>query len=100
MSISLADRAKFIGLSQVRLAELSGLDKHTVGRVLSGDRNVLRTSESALVATLEAEERRVLAHLLALHTPEPLRGANVDGRVDPRIKSGDGHDGVVNGLAA
>jgi hypothetical protein len=67
MPLSLRDRADLIGLSHVRLSHLSGRDKHTVGRVLSGSRNVERASECDVRAALEAEERRVLAHLIDLH---------------------------------
>lgn len=79
MALSLRDRARFINLSQVRLSQLAGVDKHTVGRVLAGDRNVLRSSEAAVAAALVAEERRVLNHLMTLHLlGEPHVRAHAD----------------------
>lgn len=94
-------RCAALRLPVLRLAVLAGLNKHTVHRIFDHTTSPRLDTLRALSVALEAEERRVLAHLMGLH-PEPLllRSANVDGRVDPRIKSGDGHAGVLNGVAA
>lgn len=78
MPMPLRQRAEYINLRQVSLARIAGIDKHTVGRVLAGDRNVLKSSQDAVRLALEAEERRVLAHLMALHGVAEPRGRAFD----------------------
>ena len=70
------DRARAIRLSNKELALLSGLDENTVSRAFNGNGGLISTADR-LAAAVEAEERRLLAHLLALH-PDMAAGA-----VDP-----------------
>jgi predicted transcriptional regulator len=63
----LAKRARAIRLQQKRLAELAALDESTVQRTLAGETTPLTTTADKIVHALEAEERRLLAHLIGLH---------------------------------
>jgi predicted transcriptional regulator len=74
MTVSWKARCEMIGLTQVRLAELAGVSKFTVLRFIAGSSDIYASNERAIVEALEAEERRVLAHLDALH-PSPVTAA-------------------------
>lgn len=63
----MAARAKAIRLSTNKLAELAGVNKHTVTYVLNGRRDTLVSTAARLEDALIAEEKRVLAHLQKLH---------------------------------
>lgn len=82
-------RCETIGLKQVRLAELAGVSKFTVLRFLAGSADLYAANEKAIIAAIEAEERRVLRLLLALHGNES------------RVPSSGLHEApVLNGHAA
>lgn len=61
--LSLRRRADALRLSNAELARRAGMDKHTVGRVLSGTRDALASSVAAIAAVIETEEAALRAHL-------------------------------------
>jgi predicted transcriptional regulator len=76
-------RCATLGLPVNRLAGLAGLNKHTLHKIFNGTCMPRLDTLRAIVAALEAEERRVLAHLLALHggaVPAILRQAQDEDR--------------------
>jgi ribosome-binding protein aMBF1 (putative translation factor) len=69
-------RRRALGLSKKRLAALAGIDETGLGRLLNGHSDPLTSTIGKLEAALVAEEKRALAHLVALHgTPEQQRSA-------------------------
>jgi predicted transcriptional regulator len=60
-------RMDAIGLPQKRLAELASLDEDTVGRTLSKKTSPVMRTFDKMRAAVEAEEKRLLAELIARH---------------------------------
>jgi predicted transcriptional regulator len=60
-------RAKAINLSLKRLARAKGIDPSTVYRVARGVGDCRTFTQNQMTAALVEEERRLLAHLIALH---------------------------------
>jgi predicted transcriptional regulator len=54
------------------LADLAGINKDTLHKIFNGTTMPRLDTLRAIVAALEAEERRVLAHLSALHPVPPV----------------------------
>jgi transcriptional regulator with XRE-family HTH domain len=75
-------RCRAIRLPVNQLADLAGINKDTVHHLFNGTKSPRLDTLRAVSAALEAEERRVLAHLAALHpfpvtmlpVPTPLPG--------------------------
>jgi predicted transcriptional regulator len=67
-------RCAALRLPVLRLAAMAGLNKHTVHRIFDHTTSPRLDTLRALSVALEAEERRVLAHLAGLH-PSPVTAA-------------------------
>jgi hypothetical protein len=62
-----ARRARILRVPVCQIASLSGTNVETVRMVLRGTSDSKRSTLEAIEAALVAEERRLLAHLIALH---------------------------------
>lgn len=60
-------RRAALGLTKKRLAELAKVDETGLGRALNGDIDPKNSTVEKVLDALVAEERRRLAHLIALH---------------------------------
>lgn len=76
--ISIADlksRAERIGLSLPRLARAAGVAPSTAYRGLNGERDTGAKKVRAMMAALEAEERKCAEHLVKVGTGDEGRAA-------------------------
>lgn len=89
-------RCLMLRLPVNKLAALAGVHKDTLHNIFDGRTSPRLDTLRAVSVVLEAEERRVLAHLLALHPGISVLRQAQDG--DRGLKPG--HDGAVNGIAA
>lgn len=65
-------RIRAIRLPQRRLAEMASVEPNTVSRVLLGNIDPRHSTLSAMIRSVEAEERRLLTYLLTLY-PYPQK---------------------------
>jgi len=62
----IAARAAALRLPITELADLAGLNKHTVYNAVHGRRDCLSSTRDRLLDALRREEQRVLEHLIGL----------------------------------
>jgi|GEM_PF-3010489 transcriptional regulator with XRE-family HTH domain len=65
--MQLRDRIRRIRLPEKELARLAGIHKDTLAKTLSARCDTKNSTLDKIERALVAEERRVLAHLIALH---------------------------------
>jgi predicted transcriptional regulator len=75
--MQLRDRIRRIRLPEKELARLAGIHKDTLAKTLSARCDTKNSTLDKIERALVAEERRVLAHLIALHPDlsSPVSGA-------------------------
>jgi DNA-binding XRE family transcriptional regulator len=65
-------RRQMLRLSVAELARLADVDKHTIHRIEDERHSPVSSTLGKIERALIAEERRVLSHLLALHSGSSL----------------------------